>query len=147
MKPQKQPGFTLIELIIVIVVLGILATFAIPKLGNTQNAARIATLNGALGALRSGMEIVNSQALLNNQLGITGAIALVGSPTVATVFGYPAATAAALNATLKLTGFTVGAGTIDVTGAPTPATCRITYTPAISLAVPASAVITSTLGC
>ncbi|MEQ1635754.1 MAG: prepilin-type N-terminal cleavage/methylation domain-containing protein [Methylococcales bacterium] len=147
MNSPKQPGFTLIELIIVIVVLGILAAIAIPKMGNTQTAARIATLNGALGALNSGMNIVNAQALLNNQMGLTGTVSLIGSPTVNTIWGYPAATAAALNATLKLTGFTVGAGTIDVTGAPNQATCRITYTPATSATAPASAVITSIAGC
>ncbi|NOT86212.1 MAG: prepilin-type N-terminal cleavage/methylation domain-containing protein [Methylococcaceae bacterium] len=154
MKNQKQQGFTLIELIMVIVTLGILAAVAIPKFANTQAAARAATLQGTFGALNSAMSIVYSQALMSNQLNGTVAVPVnvnVLGGVVPTAFGYPVATSAAVQQALNLTigNFTIaGAGpiTIDMIGATTPATCRITYTSAVSIAVPATATIL-TAGC
>lgn len=48
---HQQTGFTLIELVIVIAILGILATVAIPKLFNITGDAQAATTNGVAGAL------------------------------------------------------------------------------------------------
>lgn len=54
---RSQSGFTLIELIIIIVVLGILAAVAIPKYQDITNEAKTAACKGALGSLRSGVSI------------------------------------------------------------------------------------------
>ena len=52
-----QKGFTLIELVIIIVVLGILAAVAIPKYQDITGEAREASTRAALGSLRSGITI------------------------------------------------------------------------------------------
>jgi prepilin-type N-terminal cleavage/methylation domain-containing protein len=54
---RSQSGFTLIELIIIIVVLGILAAVAIPKYQDITNEAKTSACKGALGSLRSGISI------------------------------------------------------------------------------------------
>jgi len=64
---NKQQGFTLIELVIVIIVLGILAATAIPKFINLSSDARIASLKGMEGAMRSGTNLIYSKAVITNQ--------------------------------------------------------------------------------
>lgn len=52
-----KSGFTLIELVIIIVVLGIIAAIAVPKYQNIATEAKESSCRGALGALRSGINI------------------------------------------------------------------------------------------
>ncbi len=54
---RNQKGFTLIELVIIIVVLGILAAVAIPRYMDITAQAKLAACKGALGGLRSGVSI------------------------------------------------------------------------------------------
>lgn len=157
MKANTQQGFTLIELVMVIVILGVLAATALPRFANMQVDARVATLNGAFGAVNSALAIAHAQALVKNKLAASGdTIDLDGATGVTLAYGYPTADAAGIGASVKLTpaaDFTVGAGTIKLAKATDPDTCLITYTAATAssatppVITPASAAVTSTAGC
>ena len=61
---KRQSGFTLIELVVVIVVLGILAATAAPKFMDLQTDSRIAALKGIEGAMKSAVNLSYSKAVL-----------------------------------------------------------------------------------
>lgn len=87
---KHQSGFTLIELVIVIVILGILAITAAPKFLNMQDDARESTLKGVQAAVSSAAEMVHAKAVISGVETASAATITLGSgKTVRTVYGYP----------------------------------------------------------
>ena len=144
MNINKQQGFTLIELIIVAVSVGILAATALPKYIDMQRQARIATLNGALGAVNSAIAMIHSEALVEHKFLVSGEFIQLETGQVAVVYGYPSATTLGINAALTLSSVfnTETAATIKLLTAPDPLTCSIFYT-AAGVITPAAVNITT----
>ena len=68
MKINKFEGFTLVELIIVMVLLGILAAVAIPKMGNTISSSEEATEDAIIAALKSAVEMYAMDQVVANSV-------------------------------------------------------------------------------
>lgn len=138
---KKQAGFTLIELVIVIVILGILAAFALPRFIDLSTDARVASVNGVAGSVRAAAALAHAQWLVDSQ---PATITMEGN-TIDIVNGYPAAgndtTQDIIFTLLDTSGYTLSettatASQLQLTNAPTPATCSITYNEAAANAFP-----------
>ncbi len=146
MKRTRQAGFTIIELVMVIVILGILAAIALPKYVSLQTDARKAKLNGAKGAIASAMAMSHGKALVDGAAVLTQTSEGV---TVTLAFGYPNAASIADAAGIVSTDYDLDASvtnvlTVSPTGVTAVANCKVVYTGATSATVPATLVITST---
>lgn len=87
---KRQGGFTLIELVVVIVILGILAVTAAPRFLNLQDDAREASLQGLKGAIDGAAGLVYGKAAIE---GSESKDSVTKVDDIDTIFGYPTATA------------------------------------------------------
>ncbi|WP_300181558.1 prepilin-type N-terminal cleavage/methylation domain-containing protein [uncultured Aliivibrio sp.] len=87
---MRNKGFTLIELVIVIVVLGILSATAVPKFMNLQDDARLATFKSEGAAIKSGLELVHKKAIIgpitDGKLTINGEFITINPKTMYPIF-------------------------------------------------------------
>ena len=127
----KQQGFTLVELVVVIVSLGILAATAIPRYASYTREARIASLNGLAGAIRSAVLVVQGRYIATGNTSATTVTLADGSSVTTTAGangGIPVVAAGGIDLAVNTGGTFVYVPATGVFNFPTAiANCTVTY--------------------
>lgn len=147
---KRQHGFTIIELIVVIVVLGILAATAIPRFANIGVEARIATMQGVAGSMNAAKEVVRAKWYAAGSTSL-GTVTAVDTTSIAVTTGtgqyagYP--TAPGMTSALSVSGGIVCAdnGTVTTCNPTGFTACTVTYT-AATAAVSTAALVSANCG-
>jgi len=133
---RKSSGFTLVELIVVILILGILSAVAVPKFANLQGSARAASLNGLRAAVSSASTLAN--ALQQAQNLNAGSSVTIEGAAVTMANSYPdglgIAQAVRFDTSLFSTAGAAAATTFSISAGG--GTCIFTYTSAAATTTP-----------
>lgn len=125
---KQQSGFTLIELVLVIVILGILAAAALPRFSDLSTQARLASINGLAGNIRGAAAIAHATQLARN-LASNASVQIEGA-TVQLLNGYPD-TNSIDDMLTDFTGFSFAGGTFTLT-----TSCTVGYADSVNGAFP-----------
>lgn len=163
---RRQAGFTLVELVTVILILGVLAAVALPRFADLQGKAREAKVRGVLGSMRSASAMVKATAMASGKAcgtaSDTTGIAMEGS-TIALNYCYAQALGSFTTGILSAAnvpasdnwvidgsnGGGAGGGStvqINLSDAVTPASCSISYTSSSNQTTPPT-IVATTSGC
>ncbi|WNC72903.1 type II secretion system protein [Thalassotalea psychrophila] len=99
---NNNKGFTLIELVIVIVILGILAATAAPKFLDLTGDARTSVMKGVQGSVNSAADIVHAKALITGQTADNDSTTYLEGTSISIDNGWPTADAAGIGSAIDL---------------------------------------------
>lgn len=99
---NKQNGFTLIELIITLLIIAVLSSFALPQFANLKEEATLTMVDNLYGAVISASNTTFAEAVLTNkETSESGDSLTIKGNTINLVYGYPAANSRSLTGILN----------------------------------------------